>query len=234
MDHKDEGVKHEVDRRLEEIFGDEEQQEVSANRVTPEETGDVGGNDPGRALIRELKATALSLDWEITDETLDRFVGKTKQLQERYENDSSVSLLLQLLGSLGKYIKSNKSRAHPDSIRLLNRIFNSLEKVTSQADLGEEDKKQILLRRIKEFRKLKEEVASRRTPTLVEKRVAAEEPTAEKPGEEVPDETPSPADEMRGMTPHEAFAYALEEIKQVIKAEFKALRAELRLWRESK
>ena len=38
--------------------------------------------------------------------------------------------------------------------------------------------------------------------------------------------------DMNRMAPHEAFAYALEEIKQMIKAEFKSLRAELKLWRE--
>jgi Flp pilus assembly protein TadB len=37
-----------------------------------------------------------------------------------------------------------------------------------------------------------------------------------------------------GMPPHEAFAYALEEIKNLIQAEFRALRAEIKLWRESK
>ena len=37
---------------------------------------------------------------------------------------------------------------------------------------------------------------------------------------------------MKGMSPHEAFGYALEEIKQVIRSEFQALRAELKLWRE--
>ena len=37
---------------------------------------------------------------------------------------------------------------------------------------------------------------------------------------------------MSRMLPHEAFVFALEEIREVIKAEFKVLRAELRLWRE--
>ncbi|MBN2244839.1 MAG: hypothetical protein JW755_03235, partial [Candidatus Aminicenantes bacterium] len=40
--------------------------------------------------------------------------------------------------------------------------------------------------------------------------------------------------DVKEVSPHEAFAFALDEIKQVIKAEFKALRAELKLWRESK
>ena len=34
------------------------------------------------------------------------------------------------------------------------------------------------------------------------------------------------------ITPHEAFACALDEIKKVISAEFSALRAELKLWRQ--
>lgn len=39
--------------------------------------------------------------------------------------------------------------------------------------------------------------------------------------------------ETKVMEPHEAFLYALEEIKEVIRSEFRAIRAELRLWRES-
>jgi hypothetical protein len=223
-----------VDRRLEEIFGDKDHPPVPAEKGDDEGPGEIQGSDPDGTMLRELKATALSLDWEITNETLDRFVDGTQRLRERYEHDSNVSLLLQLLGSLGKYIKSNKSRSHPDSVRLLNRIFNSLERVISRDDLTEEDKQHILLRRIKEFRKLKEEVASGRFPRSGEKRQAPEEMFPKEREDEAREETHSPSDEMKGMMPHEAFAYALEEIKQVIKAEFKALRAELRLWRGSK
>ncbi|MEW5723748.1 MAG: hypothetical protein AB1896_11615 [Thermodesulfobacteriota bacterium] len=42
---------------------------------------------------------------------------------------------------------------------------------------------------------------------------------------------PAPPPDLARMLPHEAFAYALEEIKKTIKAEFGVLRAELRLWR---
>ncbi|MBF0529836.1 MAG: hypothetical protein HQK55_11325, partial [Deltaproteobacteria bacterium] len=34
------------------------------------------------------------------------------------------------------------------------------------------------------------------------------------------------------MTPHEAFALAVEELKNLIRAEFSALRAEIRMWRQ--
>ena len=36
----------------------------------------------------------------------------------------------------------------------------------------------------------------------------------------------------QAMTPHEAFAVAVEELKTLIRAEFSALRAEIRMWRE--
>ena len=34
------------------------------------------------------------------------------------------------------------------------------------------------------------------------------------------------------MSPHEAFAYALDELKNILKSEFSAIRAELRMWRQ--
>jgi hypothetical protein len=234
LDQKDDGVTREVDERLEEIFGGGEHSWRSGEGAGAEEPGEIPSDDTGRVLLRELKATALSLEWEITEDTLDRFVSKTQQLRERYEDDNAVSLLLQLLGSLGKYIKSNKSKSHPDSVRLLNRIFNSVERVASRGDLTQEDKKHILLRRVKEFKKLKEELASSRVPRPAEKKPEQEDSIPKESEPTAQAETFSPAEEMSGMTPHEAFAYALEEIKQVIQSEFKALRAELRLWRESK
>ena len=45
-------------------------------------------------------------------------------------------------------------------------------------------------------------------------------------------ETPTPTTDYSGMSPHEAFALAVEELKNVIRAEFSALRAEIRMWRE--
>ncbi|MCP4667324.1 MAG: hypothetical protein GY849_13265 [Deltaproteobacteria bacterium] len=44
----------------------------------------------------------------------------------------------------------------------------------------------------------------------------------------------APESEMNGLSPHEAFTYALLEIKRTIKAEFEALRKELRSWRQGR
>lgn len=49
---------------------------------------------------------------------------------------------------------------------------------------------------------------------------------------EIAEEGLPTADIIEDMSPHEAFAYALDEIKKTIRAEFSALRAELKMWRQ--
>jgi hypothetical protein len=80
----------------------------------------------------------------------------------------------------------------------------------------------------------KEPAVSEVTPSPVPAPEEREIPVTESSApEETPVEVRAEA-RFAGMSPHEAFAYALEEIKDVIRAEFRALRAEIRLWRESK
>ncbi|MDQ5986881.1 MAG: hypothetical protein CSYNP_02614 [Syntrophus sp. SKADARSKE-3] len=47
----------------------------------------------------------------------------------------------------------------------------------------------------------------------------------------MPDNVAETLSAIKDLTPHEAFAYALEDIKKTISAEFSAIRTELRLWR---
>ena len=58
-----------------------------------------------------------------------------------------------------------------------------------------------------------------------------EVPTPEEPAEEEKPVSVEKVD-LSALPPHEAFAYALEEMQDAIKAEFKAIRTELKLWRE--
>ena len=153
--------------------------------------------------------------------------------------------MFQLLGSVGKYIKSNKAGAHPDSINLLNSIYASLEKVMPSGGMTEAGRKRELLEQVTKFKQLKEQIgatkgaASRKSGPSSQSMAATlkrEQPQGaglqeeRRQGEEKARQ--GVGSDMSHMTPHEAFAFALEEIKEVIKAEFKALRAELKLWRD--
>ncbi len=220
----DEAVTSEVEKRLNDIFGaDEEDYQAFL------ENGPLAQDSP----LRNIKGIVLSIDWEITDAIMDAFLEEIDRLQAVYESEKIPVMFLQLLGSVGKYIRSRKARAHPDAIRVLNSVYNSFEKVLLDEGMPEGEKRKWLYGEVNRFKKLKEEIVRDRSEK------AASEPALESAppssgGQAAPGAggAAPPSVDMSGMPPHEAFAYALEEIKQVIKAEFQALRAELRLWRE--
>ena len=229
---KESGFTDEVTSRLADLF---EEGEDSSGPVDPEEADE----NP----LRELKSVVLSVDWEISDETMTGLLRQIEPLKDAYKADRSIQLFLQLLASVGKYIKNNKARAHPDSIRLLSSVYENLEKSLRTNGMSEAEKKQLLMGQVKRFKDLKERIGLSR-----DRSAEGEENTGDdfpRGGEEkrVPGlgagdeaasktEEPPARQETGAMPPHEAFAFALEETKQVIKAEFRALRAELRLWRE--
>ena len=239
----DEAVTSEVERRLDDIFGAEEEDQQAFL-----ENGPLAQDFP----LRNLKGTVLSIDWEITDEIMDTFLEEIDRLQAVYESEKIPVLFLQLLGSVGKYIRSQKARAHPDAIRVLNSVYNSFEKVLLDKEMPEGEKRKWLYGEVSRYKKLKEEIVRDRSgqAALGPEPAAPSPPSGEKAAPEPEPAAPSPPSgekaaswnggeqppsvELSGMPPHEAFAYALEEIKQVIKAEFQALRAELRLWREGR
>jgi hypothetical protein len=70
----------ELENRLDDLFGD--------NNVAPpdEEENDVAAHYP----LAELKNLILSIDWEITDEVLGKFLQQIKDLKLTYKHDKIV------------------------------------------------------------------------------------------------------------------------------------------------
>jgi len=236
-------------RELEELTAVSDDIDKKDN-LTPGESGDSpefteDKDDHDDSALRYLKAIVLSIDWEINDETMKGLIDETDRLKDVYEDDRTFVLLFQLLGSVGKYIKTNKAGAHPDSITLLNSIYASLEKVVLSESMTEAARKKELFGQLKKFKQLKERIGLTKEGTAKKKKVTSHGIPAAKTGERSKgaglQEESRPGGEtvqevvrsdMSRMLPHEAFAFALEEIKEVIKVEFKALRAELKLWRD--
>jgi hypothetical protein len=203
----------------------------------------------GEHPLKGLKAVLLSVDWEITDSTMDSLLNEIKNVEYVYSEDKIILTFLQLLRSIGRYVKANKGRAHPDATRVINSVYEALEKVALTEGMSWQVKEKMLLDEVAKFKKLKEQVVLRKlekkepgveemapppapvpAPGPEEKRIPpTESPVQEEAAVETRLET-----RFAGMPPHEAFGYALEEIKDVIRAEFRALRAEIKLWRESK
>jgi pilus assembly protein FimV len=204
--------------------GEEVRQETEGLAV------EVGGHEDiqGQAgPIDGLKAAVLAIDWEITPPAMERLVNEIDMLSALWEEDKILHTFLRLLKSLVNYVSAKKGDAHPDSVKLLHSVYGDLEKIAMSDDLTEKDYQQILSRDIDRFNKLKEQVS-------VRKESAAPQSGEEEDYGSAPDEAVGQEEGAEGMTPHEAFAYALEEIKETIKDEFRLLRAEIKLWREQK
>jgi len=243
----DEAVTAEVEKRLDDIFGADDDDNTAFL-----ENGPLSQDSP----LRNLKGVVLSIDWEITDDIMGSFLDEIERLKETFSAEKIPLLFLQLLGSVGKYIRNQKARAHPNSIRVLNSVYNSFEKVLLEKEMPEAEKRKWLYGEVNRFKQLKQDIAQGRAeapkspaepveaPPIEE--AVPEIPAATAPEEAVPETPVATGPEVvepssDAMPPQEVFTEALEDLKKVLKTEFQGLktelqelRKELRLWREAR
>jgi hypothetical protein len=146
--------------------------------------------------LAELKNLILSIDWEITDEVLDNFLQQIKDLRLTYEHDKIVSAFLQILNSLGNYIKVNRAKAHPKTFKILNSVFASLDRVVLSGDMTESAKKKILRVEMQRYQELRDQIAKSKAaagqpkktarPAVVDKPEIKETKPAPTPAEDQP------------------------------------------------
>ena len=149
VDQKDvDTIDSELDSRLDDIFGENDIQLLDA----PDE------NQKDRYPLAELKNLILSIDWEITDEVLDNLLQQLKDLQLTYEQDKIVVTFLQILKSLGNYIRTHRAKAHPKTFKILNSVFSSLDKIVLSSDMSESAKKKILRAEMSHYKELRTQI----------------------------------------------------------------------------
>ncbi len=199
----------EIDGRLDDLFAEDKIRQKA----------DGAGSDVKEYPLKELKAIILSIDWEITDDIMNRLADQVVGLKKRYKDDRIVFMLLQLLGSIGEYIRTNRGKSHPDSFKFLNSLFKKLDKVVRTEGLTESEKKKILSVEVNKYKVLKDKLSSRKY-------------VAQK-GKHVKPAVKAKAEKTDSL-PIEAFADAMDQIRQLIRSEFDSLREELRLRRERK
>jgi hypothetical protein len=234
----------ELEERLDVFFGQDSPKEEATPSVRP------------KSPLEDLRSILLSLEWEITDSHLDKFLAELENLKSRHKETSIEYLFIKLLDSIVRYIKVRKGNAHPSTIKLLNNAFRSFATVVESTSASEGEKKNLLLDTINEFKEVKAAIAKDKRGKAGDSAPAAQdsqpafiiqtqsgtivpgdaflemEPVAEAPPEpQMERYTATPPPGLDTMTPHEAFALAMQQIKQTIEQEFKALRAELRMWR---
>jgi hypothetical protein len=282
VDPKDfDTMNSELEDRLDDLFGENDIQLPDASDEKLKEYYP----------LAELKNLILSIDWEITDEVLDSLIQQLKDLQLTYEHDKIVSMFLQILHSLGNYIRAHRAKAHPKTFKILNSVFSSLDKVVLSKDMTEPAKKKILRAEMNRYKELRTQIAKSKAaaakrqaqpvatqePKIKYKKeepaIKPDEPSAApdfKEKEDAPDavlDEPSVVPDLKApekepvifpAEPSEppavtaekdlpvtrpdsetdpamaALADAVEEIKQYIHTEIKALREEIQSLRESR
>lgn len=277
MNSNRDGITSEVNGRLDDLFGGgaddgspgQENEKIGAETRAPAVSGGKKSKQPvsqgsslksekishpKEALINDLKTVIMSLEWEITDQVMDKLTEEIEKLKGACKEDKIVVAFLQLLDSLGKYIQKKKAEAHPDSISLLNSVYGNLETVMLSDGMNEAEKKKVLVTEVNKYKELKVIIASDKPAVSVKEE---KQPEKTKPREEkksVPGPVPAPhpypvsedpavavlpeddEDEVPGpgARQEELLARLLKEINRTVKEEFKALREELKRWRESR
>jgi hypothetical protein len=125
---------------------------------------------PPQEAIGPLRATILSIEWEINDRVMEALLKETERLEKLFSSDFTTVMMLKLLGSVGRYILARKGQAHQGAIGLLNSIFQRLESMVTTRQMAESEKKQFLLSEIQKFKELKTRIASQRADDTHEAR----------------------------------------------------------------
>jgi hypothetical protein len=227
----------ELENRLDDLFGE--------NDRLAEDSGDPDAE--AYYPLAELKNLILSIDWEITDEVLDKFLQQLSDLNLTYEHDKIVLTFLRILNSLAAYIKTNRAKAHPKTFKTLNSVFSSLDKVVLSRDMTEAAKKKMLRAEINRYKELRLQISKGKTgkrkfqPDRQNIEIAGAKASvklsdAKKGQAPVADDHPEPcvvalpentiaADQDPSPA---ALAQAVAEIKQYVHAEIQALKEELK------
>lgn len=139
---------NEVEGRLDALFDERETSSAAA-----------GGNSADSALA-ELKSLVMSIEWEITDDLMDRFIDSVEALKLSFKGDRILLMFLQLLGSLGLYVKTNKGKAHPNAFGLLASVYSGFEVASQLEKLTPPQKKKLLYVELNKYKELKELIAN--------------------------------------------------------------------------
>jgi hypothetical protein len=189
-----------LENRLDDFFSDE----IPSQDEPPMDERQAPNTD---LPLKDLKSTILAIDWEITDEVLETFIGQLDGLLEQFAGDKVVHTLLKLLKSMGKYVRLHKSKAHPDTIKRIMAVYSALEKSVADDDLSRNQKEEMLLEEVRQFQRLKAIIVSSKTPHVAS---GSQQPI---PSREMPD--------------LDVVISAIVELKSMMARELGAIREEL-------
>lgn len=110
--------------------------------------------------LRGIRAVILELDWEVSDEGLQRLTEQLDKLKTKFSDDRLVQVLIQGLYSLKSYIYEEKGRAHPEAYTLLHTFSEGIAKLIENGNLTDDDRQTIIIDQVNSLNNLKAQIAS--------------------------------------------------------------------------
>ncbi|MDR2550725.1 MAG: hypothetical protein LBD10_11055 [Desulfobulbus sp.] len=140
-----------------------ETSDVSAHlSVTSNTAANLAGAMTAHETCKQLKAAILSLDWEVTNESLRQFNERIDAFRSQVADNKPALVLIQGLQALGDYIADERADSHPESFILLHSFNDALDEFVKTGDeqLSQEKMQEILVDRINRLNNLKILIAS--------------------------------------------------------------------------
>jgi len=232
----------ELEKRLDEIFGGGGEAAESFEEQSP---------------LSNLESVVLTLDWEISDEAVSSFLSEVESLRSSSSGDKLQENFLKILHSLGKYIQRRKEQADPEALNLLQTVFADLKKSAGSEELSRTEKKDLLRKDIEQYNVLKSRISQGKASRSAdhgqeyrreaspdsgreEKDAAAVEKESQhlagslERSEEEPTVELGTQPSQSGDAQNKTVFDAIEELKEVIREEFRQLRKDLGVQKSGK
>lgn len=109
--------------------------------------------------LRGIRAVILELDWEVTDDGLERLAEQLNKLSEKFTDDRYIQVLLKGLYTIKSYITEEKGRAHPEAYTLLHTFSEGIARLIENGDLSSQQREEIIVDQINGLNNLKSLIA---------------------------------------------------------------------------
>ncbi len=120
-----------------------------------------------------LKAAILSLDWEVTEESLAQYTASLEGFRAQVADNRLALVLIQGLQAIGAYIGEQRAEAHPEAFALLHSFDEALEQIAGDesAGLDEARAREIITAQVNRLDHLKLLIASPGQAVIDEARI---------------------------------------------------------------
>ncbi|WP_287125272.1 hypothetical protein [Desulfobacter sp.] len=114
--------------------------------------------------MEELKAVILSVDWEISNITMEGFDRVLIRLEKRLKSDKMHHTFLRIMHEIGAHIAQHQANAHQDSVSLLRRVFHQYELLLGHPSMPSDKKKELVQESIQAYKAFKRKIDAGLTP----------------------------------------------------------------------